>query len=343
MERTKFVSRGDEDVMKVRTHEAIAEYIHQWGNSASQALLDPACQLFSVPNIVGVIGYRFELKSAIVFGDPVCAPEDRAALAQAFHDYCAKHKKGIVYISATEPFANWAIKTVCKTLISFGDEIILNPMHDAMQRKGKRASLLRNKWNQCLRDGIQVKEYLAYDPVLEQGMEQVAAAWLQGRTGPQMSLLRVDLFGDRTRKRWFYAQYQDAIVGVLMVNSLSEGNGWVINMLMVAPDAPNPTSEFIILSTLQVLRAEQCTYFSVGTTPSADLERLEGINPYIVWVMRKIFTVAKKIFKLSERQRYWKKFYPQTKPLYLLTSNSGLKVHEIIAVIQALRVDSRAL
>ena len=135
--------------MNVKTaDQAIAEYIHQWGNSASQALLDPTCQIFSVPTIVGVIGYRFQLKSAIVFGDPVCALEDRPALAQAFHEYCAKHKKGIVYISATESFANWAINTVCKTLLSFGDEVVLNPMQDAMLRKGKRASLLRNKWNQ---------------------------------------------------------------------------------------------------------------------------------------------------------------------------------------------------
>ena len=57
--------------MKIHENKAVAEYVHQWGNSASHALLDPACQLFSIPEIDGVIGYRFELKSAVV-ARPVC-------------------------------------------------------------------------------------------------------------------------------------------------------------------------------------------------------------------------------------------------------------------------------
>lgn len=331
-----------EITMKIHENKAVAEYIHQWGNSASHALLDPECRLFSTPGIDGIIGYRFALKSAIAFGDPVCAPKDMPALAQAFNEYCATHKKSIVYISATEPFANWAINNICKTLISIGDEVILNPMQDAKLLKGKRASLLRNKWNQCIRDGIEVKEYSTYDGALEKGMEDVAAAWLNNRKGPQMSLLRVNLFTDRTRKRWFYAQDKGKVIGVLMLNSLSAYNGWVINMLMVDPSAPNPTSEFIVLSALEILRTEKCNYFSIGTTPAAQLEKIEGVHALIAWAARAIFYAAKKIFKLSDRQRYWKKFYPETKPLYLLLSKKGIALQEILAVMNALNAGSNA-
>lgn len=326
--------------MKIHKNKAVAEYIHRWGNSASHALLDPACQLFSVDEIDGIIGYRFELKSAIVFGDPVCAPHDIPALTQAFHDYCKLQNKSIVYISATHSFANWAINNVCKTLISIGDEVILNPMHDARLLKGKKASLLRNKWNQSVRDGIEVKEYIAYDAMLENAMEQVAIAWLNNRKGPQMSLLRVSLFEDRACKRWFYARYQGNVIGVLMLNSLNSHNGWVINMLMVDPIAPSPTSEFIVLSVLEVLRAEGCTYFSIGTTPATCLERMEGVSKLVAWMARNIFAVSKKVFKLSDRQRYWKKFYPETKPLYLLLSHQGIAIQEILAVLRTLNVNA---
>lgn len=328
--------------MKVHENKAVAEYVHLWGNSASQALLDPECQLFSTPTVDGIVGYRFELKAAVVFGDPVCAPQDIPTLALAFHEYCKAHNKSIVYISATEPFANWATNNSCKTLISFGDEVVLNPMQDAMLLKGKKASLLRNKWNQSKRDGIEVKEYTTADDKLEQAMEHVANAWLNDRKGPQMSLLQVNLFGDRTRKRWFYAQYQGKVIGVLMLNSLDLFKGWVINMLMVDPTAPNPTSEFIVLSTLEILRSEGCTYFSIGTTPAVSLARIEGLNSAIAWIARYIFVLAKKIFKLSDRQRYWKKFHPQTKPLYLLLSNPGIKVQEILAIMRALNAGGKS-
>jgi lysylphosphatidylglycerol synthetase-like protein (DUF2156 family) len=329
--------------MRVHENKAVAEYIDLWGNSASQALLDSKCQLFSVPTIQGIIGYRFESKTAVVFGDPVCAPEEMPALAWAFQEFCDKKGKSIVYISATEQFTDWAIHHVCKTLISFGNEVILNPMENAMLLKGKRASLLRNKWNQSVRDGIEVKEYITVDQALESAMEGVAHAWLNDRKGPQMSLLRVNLFEDRTCKRWFYAQYKGKVVGVLMLNSLASCKGWVINMMMTDPTAPNPTSEFLVLSTLQVLRAEQCTYFSIGTTPAAELKRIEGISIIIAWIARSLFAVAKKIFKLSDRQRYWKKFYPQTKPLYLLFSNSSIKIQDIMAIMRALNAENKSV
>src|SRR5262249_49548099 len=100
----------------------VLDLFQRWGNSASLALLDnPACMVFSVSGIEGIIGFRVESKCAIVFGDPLCAEQDIPAFTQKFHNYCQKQNKNVVYITASERFMNWALQNRCKSAIKIGD------------------------------------------------------------------------------------------------------------------------------------------------------------------------------------------------------------------------------
>ena len=67
----------------VSEKERIYDWIRQWGCSTSEVIMDIDCQLFSAPGIDGFIGYRPENGTAVVFGDPICAPEDMEKLALA--------------------------------------------------------------------------------------------------------------------------------------------------------------------------------------------------------------------------------------------------------------------
>ncbi len=323
--------------MKLYNNKFIAEYIHLWGNSASLTLFDPGCKIFSTPAIEGFIGYRFELKSAIVFGDPVCKKEDIESLIRAFHRFCDNQGKKIVYVSVSEDFIK-KISSHLGAIVGFGDEIILNPQIDLRASSGRKASMLRNKSNQSIRDGITVHEYKEYDNTLEVQMEEVGQAWINARKGAQIYLWDIDLFSNRLHKRWFYARHDNRIVAVLMLNKLDGLGGWALNILMVAPYAPHTTSEFLVLHVLDVLRTEGCSYFTIGTTPSAALGYLQGIGRCSAWLARNAYGLAKRIFKLSDRQRYWKKFYPQSKPLYLAFSSAGISMYDMFAVMKALNV-----
>ena len=327
--------------MKIHENKAVAEYVHLWGNSASLALLDPACEIFSCSDVEGVIGYRFELKSAIVFGDPVCALQNVKPLTQAFHAFCKEQRKSIVYISVSQAFIGKALDSGCRVAIGFGDEIILDPQVDLKAGIGRKASALRNKCNQSMRDGVTVHEYIDYDAEIECGIETVGVAWIQGRKGAQIYLWQINLFADRLHKRWFYARYKGHIIGVVMLNRLDCRNGWALNILMVEPQAPNTTSEFLMLSTLDILREEKCNYLTIGTTPATELGYIQGIGKCSTWFARNVYSLAKKVFNLGDRQRYWKKFHPRTEPLYLAFSNARISVSDIFAVMRALNVGSR--
>lgn len=316
----------------------VKDYIQKWGGSNSHALLDPTCFHYVTDEIQGIIGYRIESKCAIVFGDPICHPDDSEKFIEKFHTFCKINGKTPIYVGISKKFSHLSLANKYGSLIQFGDEIILNPLIDAKLGKGKHASLLRNKYNQSIKSGFEVKEYVGDDIQLENKILEVTQAWLQNRKGAQIALLNVNIFCDRSIKRWFYAQKNGKIIGLAMINRLDAHDGWVLNLLVKSPEAPTSISEFIILETLAALAKEQCTFFSIGSVPASDLGKMIGFGYVSTILARSIYKIARKIFNLSNRQRFWKKFKPINKPVYLLFCNSKVRIREIIALLRAFKL-----
>lgn len=316
--------------------DKVAEYIREWGGSASIALLDPACEHFVIPNCKGMIGYRTESNCAVVLGDPVCAPSHKADLVHSFHDYCKENGKNIIYTTTSERFAYWAMQNGCSALVQVGDELISNPQHDPLE--GSSGRKLRNKISHCIHAGITVEEYTTEDKELEAAIMQVGDSWRKGRQGPQIYLAGVNLFAHRSGKRWFYARQGKRVVGVLLLNQLKARKGWLLNLLLATPDAPHGTTELLVVSALEVLRREKCHYISFGTTPADQIGEIIGLGTLSSWIARIAFVVAKTVFRLDARKKYWKKFHPQSERSYLLFSQPQIGLREIKSMMSALNV-----
>jgi len=200
------------------------------------------------------------------------------------------------------------------------------------------ASLVRRKVRHALKEHVTVHEYLTYDAELEQAIEQVGDAWLQGRKGLQMYIAGIRLFGDRTGKRWFYARNGDQIIGILQLNRLESRDGWLLNRLMVMPDAPGGTPELLVISALETLKHENCRYVSFGVIPSEDLGDMVGIGPFASWVVKKAYLLIMRYFKLAGPKKFWEKFAPESDPLYLLFSRKWIGPSEIISIMRAMNV-----
>lgn len=322
-------------IMNALNTLTLTDYIQQYGTAASIALFDPAFKIFKVEHVKGIIGYRPEGKCAVVFGDPLCAESDRAALTNAFATYCKNKNMSIIYTAVSDQFRTWALQGLCKSAIQMGHEIIIDPFKDPRNLPGPHANLLRRKIKKSIFDGIYVYEYTNNDPAIEVEMNHVANAWLANRHGPQIYYAQTDLFADKPSKRWFYAQQGESIIGVLVLNRIDAKQGWVINILMKHPEAPDHVSEYMVISAMDILRNEGCHYLSTGPLPSPNLGTVEGLNP-VYRVLTKIsYAIAKKIFNLNERQRYWKKFEPRKEPSFLLFSNSSIGYHEIKGIMSA--------
>lgn len=340
MDNLKIISSEVGDIMSA-TRESddstiIADKVCRWGSSSSVVLLDPSCKVFRVPHIDGIIGYRHDFGCAVVFGEPLCSNEDKPYLVHAFQNYCKDNFRNVIYTAVSGEFAKWAMKDFGSALMEVGKELVIDP--HCNPAVGGKARALRNKLSFSKRQGVVVQEYLLDDEKLEKAIEEAGASWLAARSGPQIYLANVFLFKDPAGKRWFYARHNDKIVGVLLLNKLEAHQGWVLNLLMATPEAPNGTSELLVMSVIEALRKEDCSYLSCGVTPAAEIGEMLGFSPLSVWVARTAFKTIKKIFHLDGRRKYLQKFQPAGEPSYLLFSSSRIGPREILSVMRALNV-----
>lgn len=315
---------------------SIADSIKRWGNSASIALMDPACQIFTSETVPGIVGYKLEANHIIVFGDPLCAPEDSDALIHQFHNHFIDSVNNIIYVAVTETFTQNSLGHQCEAAISIGQEMVLDPTKDPRAQTGEKASLLRRNCKQAIKHQITVHEYTEQDPALEKRMNDLGESWSQNRQGPQVYLQEVNIFSHRECKRFFYAKQDERIVGVLILTRLDAYEGWVISFAMVDPDAPYSTSDYLIVNALEILASEHCRYFAIGTVPIPSISNVYGLNPLSTWCVRHAYSAATKMFHLTERERYWKKFCPTTQATYLMLTKPKLGLSGAYGIFSAL-------
>lgn len=316
----------------------LVESVHKWGNSAAEALLDPSCKIFSVKEIDGLIGYHGNAKCAVVFGDPVCAHADRPKLAKAFHQFCENKKKNIIYLVASEDFARWMRENEKGALIEFGEELFLDPQCDPQTKSGKKGILLRGKVRQAAREGVVVKEYHNDIPVLEEKLTDIATQWLKHRRGPQIYISRVRLFAERFGKRWFYAEQNDELIGLLVLNQLQIRQGWVVDRVMTVPNAPPGTSELLVVSILENLAKEGCRFVTFGATPAEIVGEVLGFGKCTAFMARTVYSLCKKIYHLEGKKKYWEKFHPKSAPTFAIFKTPRFGLSELRGLMQALNV-----
>lgn len=315
---------------------AVVEYAKRFGGASATTLFDLSTQIFSLPNIEGAIGYRIESNCAVVFGDPLCDPTNIPELVKSFHRFCKEKDLRIIYLTVSEGFAKWAVKHVCSCLIEVCEELSVDPFRNP--KSGSKGRALRNKINLAMRAGIQISEYIGGDVQLEKAMEQVGVSWLKARQGPQIYIGHVELFVTRTGKRWFYARQGDQIVGTLLLHRVEARHGWLVQFLMTTPDAPQGTSEQLVMSALNNLQTEGCRFLSFGAVQIESLGEIIGLGWLFEKMARILFKIAKKMFHLDQRRRYWRKFQPQKEPSYVLFSESKRSLRELQSIKRAFNV-----
>jgi len=319
-------------------HEQILEFVRKWGDVNSDGLLEESCQIFSIHGVNGFIGYKIELSNAIVSGEPVCAPEDKQVFAQAFQDYCESQKLGVVYAMVSQEFADWAVENLSATAIEFGEKFVLNPQNDPLNNSGPNAVLVRKKVKHALKEGATVKEYLNQDPHVEQGIIEVSKEWLEKRHGPQVFLCGLNLFKDRQGKRYFYAEKEGKVIGLLVLNAMQAKKGWMLNNLLMAKATPNGLSELLVVTALQAIAAEDCNHAVVGPFVGHQLGRITGIGEIKATLIRGLFKFIKYLFHLDGQRIFWSKFKHDSEGCYVIFPKRNVNFKSLKALLQAFNV-----
>lgn len=323
-----------ENIPANRQH--ILTCVRKWGGLASDAALDPHCLYFSLPNTEGLIAYRKEYGCAVALGNPICPAADMPKLAESFHEFHNAQSNRVIYLAASQNFAQWAVQNICGISIEFGEEVMIDPHHDPKAYTGTHACLVRRKVKHALKESVTVTEYHEQDATLEEAMKQVGKDWLHARRGPQIHISNVCLFADRLGKRWFYAKQGDTVVGVLLMNELQAHQGWLLNRVMIPKTAPHGTPELLVTTALEVLASEGCHFVTFGVVPRVALGEIMGLGTYGSMVSRCIYKCAKTLFYLGGTKTFWEKFHPTNAPSYLLFNRNTIGINDLIGLARAM-------
>lgn len=314
------------------------QFIHRWGSSISEIILDTACHFFSIPEIDGFIAYRLVNQCAVAMGEPVCSEEKKGDLAQAFQKYCSQNHLNCIYFIVSKPFAKWAINYICKIMVEVGEEMVFDPFVDSLE--GHKGFKLRNRIHHAQNLGLVVKEYLTHDPAIEQAILNVGKEWVQARKGPQIYLGNLNFFENRSDRRWFYLQNKEQeIIGMALLTKLDAYQGWLLKFLITLPNVPRGASELLMISILETLRKEDCHYLTYGMIPADHLGETQGLSKMVTWIAKRGFTAAKWFFHLEQRKTYWQKFHPKMENAYLLFCNPKIGIGELRALASTMKMD----
>lgn len=318
--------------------QRILNFVRKWGDVNSDGLLEESCQIFSMDGVDGFIGYKIELSNAIVFGDPVCAPGEKPVFAYAFQEYCESQKIDIVYTMVSQEFTDWALENLSAASIEFGEKFILDPQNNPFNDSGSNAILVRKKVKHAIKEGIAIKEYLDSDSHIEQGISEISEAWLQKRHGPQVFLCPLNLFKDRQGKRYFYAEREGKIIGILVLNAMQAKKGWMFNNLLIAQHNLSGLSESLVVTALQTIAKEDCHYAVVGPFVGEQLGKIIGVNDVKVKLFRLLFKFIKLLFRLDGQRIFWNKFKHTSEGCHLIFPKNNLNFTSLKALFQAFNV-----
>lgn len=324
-----------------KKREEIVNIVRNWGDLASDAVLDPDAKIFQLPGIEGMIAYQIKSKCAVVYGNPLSPPPHRMKLIEAFEAYIENQNLQVIYISATRWFADLMINRQKHVAIEFGYELTLNPQVDPRSYTGTRGSLVRRKVRHAQKEGVSIEEYTENDPELELAISKAATEWLQQRKGLQLHISHPYLFDNRHGKRWFYAKTEKGVVGVVVLNALQERQGWLLNHLMFTPNAPNGTPEYLIVEALATVAKEGCEFISLGNASAEELQMI-GFSKIPSWIAKKTFKMIRYFFHLDGHMKFFEKFHPQSEPSYLLFKGKGISLTQIFALMQGLNLSFKS-
>ena len=148
--------------------------------------LAPDNARFLAPGAAGLISYRLVNNAVVMLGDPICAPEARKRVMQAFLNFCARRRWRVVVYQASSEMLVPARALKLHTF-KMGEEAILNPQTFTL--KGSAMSNVRVSSRRAERDGVTLYWYEGETPPPEMMLQlrRISDAWLTQKVGKPAS------------------------------------------------------------------------------------------------------------------------------------------------------------
>jgi phosphatidylglycerol lysyltransferase len=181
---------------------------------------------------------------------------------------------------------------------------------------GKLRSKVRHGVSAAQRHGIRAEPLT---PELWESTKQMSDAWLKGKRGREMGftlgrLSETELAGVDARVA---LTSDDRVVGIVTWRRYRGGEGRVLDLMRRAPDAPNPTMDYLIAEGLSSFAAQGVKEASLGSVPLSHGRLSERLYP------------------TRSLHAYKQKFAPDWQPRFVATTSRLALPAALVAISRA--------
>lgn len=178
---------------------------------------------------------------------------------------------------------------------------------------------------------IEAAEVTAEEAPLRRAVEALVTRWLATRPMPPMGfLVHVEPFSFAAERRWFVARRGEDLVGFAAVVPVFARQGWFVEDLVRAVDAPNGTTEALVEAAMHDAAALGSDYVTLGLAPLAG-----EVPPALRFASR----LGSALYDFSGIQAFKAKFRPREWVPIHLTYPPEQSAH--VAVLDALAAFAR--
>jgi lysylphosphatidylglycerol synthetase-like protein (DUF2156 family) len=304
--------------------------------------ITPGIRLWTCPETEGAVAYSEFGKVWLVPGDPLASVDQLATVSNLFLKKARAEGRVVGFVPATQQFARH-----CSALGLRAVRIGAAPYFDlaTWAPRGDRAKKARAGVNQARRAGVHVTEVVDVDDRLVRETACLCKSWLTTRRSAIRFqwLFTVDLFQHKEKKKYFTARDSAGrLVGFLSASPIPARDGWYLEDVLRSKDAPNGTTDLLVVEVLDALKRDGARLATLGTTLMATdgaadtLVHVSRVVSKLAWSMASCFSI---FYNFDGVRRFKSKFAPSWwESEYVLMSDNvtapprvlGALIHAIV-------------
>ncbi len=222
------------------------------------------------PDGKGLVSYNESGKVWIVGGEPLGRDCDLAGITSRFISEARRKKKVVAFVPTTEKFAQ-AVANQNVRIIKVG----ASPYFDLTKWNptGNCAKTLRSSVNRGRRTGVLVEEITQITDVFRKETNELCDSWGESRrSGVKFGwLFEVLPFQSFKVKKYFAARDASGkLVGLLAASPIPAREGWYLEDVVRACNAPEGTTDLLVFEALKTLADQGAKLATLGTVPLSE-------------------------------------------------------------------------
>jgi lysylphosphatidylglycerol synthetase-like protein (DUF2156 family) len=282
-------------------------------NPSSFLALNGGNQMFTVPDLDGVVVYRRTGRHLVQFGGPFAAPEAYDGLLKGFTAFAREQELGLVGVQLQRRDAEIYVRqgfTVNQIGASWAVPLPGFTLH------GTRFMQLRNKISRAFRNGLEVAE--VDSARWEEALHDIDRAWLgsKGEHARPLEFLVGELGGPaQEHRRLFLGTIDGAAVGYISYSPVyGDRAGWMHDLSRRVPGGSPGLMEAINSRAIERFREEGVEWLHFGFTPFTGLDpayEVPGHSPAFQWLMHFLWEHGEALYPARTQLSYKEKWAPE--------------------------------